>query len=654
MTKRLTALLLAALLTVNLSACKPRTEAPVQEESPVQEEVEINEENEPEPTEETPIAAEPPEEEEKPEQPVSVKKAEYIPIDQRDYPDSEAGAEQKAFDEFIMRDFTESLEEDYLGLHYTLLEPEAYGIDSSKAVVSLGDVVNEEYLAEARNSNLEVKEEFEAFDYDLLTAEQQETYQVYEYLLEMALLSTEGDFPYMSWVFTPMQGLQGNIVSMLMEFEFYSVEDVDAYMKLMADIPRYIDEMLEFTRLQEKKGYFMPDIAAHESIRYCEGIIEAGENSSLLEAVLYNIEHCDLLTDSEKSSYKKEARQLFLYDIIPAYQRICDTLDYCTDDRNNQLGLAHLENGKEYYEYLFRLKSASDLTVEEGKALLEKYLELSSDKIADISRSNPELYRAYAFGDNTNTGYTNLDHILSDLESAIAQDFPYIDPVDYTVSYLDPEVAIDNVGAYYVAPPLDSIQTQKIKVNPESQYVRFEEPFSFTLLAHEGLPGHLYQTNYMMQNISEPFRQNAGIIGYSEGWASYVELISLSYLEGRISPDVILLEQCYMIFENCLYALCDIGIHYEGWDEEDLEWFLDDYISMQNTDPIFEQLVGEPAAFQAYYMSSIQMIDLRRQAQNSLGGRFDVKEFHEVLLSGGDVPFSVLRDKVEAYIASSK
>ncbi len=648
MMKCLIALLLAALLSLNLSACKPRTKAPVQPKPPAQEEEVLPQETE-QPQASKPVRPLTPVEKDP-----TAEKAKYIPLSERKYPESEAGKKQKAFDEFIMRDFVDSLQEDYLALHYTLLEPEVYGIDSSQAAVSLGDVVNDEYLEEARNANYEIKKEFEDFDYDLLTPEQQETYLVYEYLLEMALLSVEGDFPYMGWAFSPMQGLQGDIVSMLMEFEFYTAEDVDAYMELMADVPRYIDEMLDFTYEQEQKGYFMPDVAAEQTISYCDGIVKAGEDSSLLEAVLYNIDHCDLLTESQKADYKENAHQLFMEGILPAYQKICEYLEYFIDDENNQLGLAHLENGKEYYEFLFRQKSGSDLTVEEGKALLEKYLELSWDKIGELSRTRPEAYREYIYGNSTNTGYTNLDEILSDLEEKITQDFPYIEPVDYTVSYLDSEVAIENVGAYYVSPPLDSTHTQKIKVNPENENVQFDQPFAFTLLAHEGMPGHLYQTNYMMQNVTEPFRQNVSIVGYTEGWASYMELIALGYLEDRLSADAILLEQCYTVFENCLYALCDIGIHYEGWDEDDLEWFLDDYLSIQNTDPIFEQLVGDPAAFQAYYMSCIQLIDLRRQAQNSLGGRFDLKEFHEVLLSGGDVPFTVLKQKTENYIESKK
>lgn len=649
MMKRLTALVLALLICLNCAACQSGTEIPVQPEPPIQEDISsISQETE-KPQTTKPVKPLTPSE-----KPSSTEKVKYIPISERDYPDSEAGAEQKAFDEFIMTDFIDSLQEDYLALHYTLLEPEVYGIDPSNATVSLGDVVNEEFLEEARSNNLEIKKQFEAFHYELLTPEQQETYLVYEYLLEMALLSVEGDFPYMGWAFSPMQGLQGTIVSLLMEFEFYSADDVDAYMELMRDVPRYVDEMLDFTREQEKKGYFMPNVVAEQSIDYCEGIVKAGEDSSLLAAILYNLDHCEFLNDAEKAEYQEEARQLFLQEIIPAYERICDCLDYCTDDRNNQLGLAHLENGKEYYEYLFRMKSGSDLTVEEGKALLEKYLDLAWDKIGELSRTQADSYRKYIYGESTNTGYNNLNDILSDLEEKLLQDFPYIEPVDYTVSYLDSELAIENIGAYYVAPPLDSMQTQKIKVNPESENIQFDQPFAFTLLAHEGLPGHLYQTNYVMQNVSEPFRQNTSVIGYSEGWATYVELIALGYLEGRVSADAILLEQCYTIFENCLYALCDIGIHYEGWTEEELEWFLSDYMNAQNVTPIYVQLLGDPAAFQAYYMSFIQLIDLRRQAQNSLGGHFDLKEFHEVLLSGGDVPFSVLNQKVANYIASAK
>ena len=641
---RLCALLLVLLLSLNLSACQPREQTEqLQETVP------------PSSEQEQPSPPEPPETAEKPSQPpqepLSTKKEPYIHPDERDYPDSEAGQEQKAFDLFILEEFVSGLEDDYLAIHVTLQNPESFGIDKSSAAVTLGEAISEEYIAEARENNQQLKEQFESFRYDLLTEEQQETYQLYKYLLDSAITSLEGDFPYMSWAFTPMQGLQTNITSMLTEFDFYSKEDVEAYLAMMADIPRYVDDTLAFTEQQHAMGYGMPTSALYSAKDYCEKIIEAGENSALLTTVLHKLDSCELLSDKEKMQARSEARKIFTEELLPCYQRMYDTL-FSLRNGNNELGLAHLDKGKEYYEYLFARKSGSDRSIPEAKRLLKSYLELSLEEISRIASEQPQLYRDYIFGE-IDLGYYGINDMILDLEEQISANFPYIDPVDYTISYLDSELSVEGIGAYYVVPPLDSDQTQKIKVNPDG--IGPENSLStYTLIAHEGLPGHLYQNNYIIQNISEPFRLNTIISGYGEGYATYAELISLNYLSDRLDPDLIRLEQCYAIFSNSLTALCDIGVHYDGWTLEELEDFCGRYITMEDGTDLYEQLLGDPAAFQSYYMGLIEFLELRREAKDALGEQFNELEFHEALLKGGDLPFSLLRINVEKYIDSNR
>ncbi len=613
------ALLLALLLALNLSACGRRATEPSEPQETIPEQSEtLPEETSPAPVE----------------------------------PARTAEEQQAAFDEFIMEEFVSSLEEEYLSIHHTLRHPEDYGIDISKAQVSVGDAINEAYLKEAREENQRLKVEFEAFDYELLTPEQQETYRLYQFLMENAIASTSEEFAYLGGAFTPMGGLQGDIASLLMEYEFYTMEDVDAYLAMMEDIPRYVEEMLDFSRVQKEKGLFMPDVASQSSRDYCKKIMDAGEDSAILGSVLSNLENCQLLNEEQKAQYQEEARKIFLEGILPCFESIYNTLGELMEEENNQLGLCYLENGKAYYEQLFRQKSGSERSVEDAKELLEEYVELCLRNIAMIGVNDEELYEEYIY-EGAIVDFSDNDQILENLEKRIAEDFPAIDPVDYNVKYLDPEVAIDGVTAYYVVPQIDDPLGQKIKINPNAA-MDLELPSTFTVFAHEGLPGHLYQTNYILQNLENPFRKTTSIIGYSEGYATYAELIALNYLDEQLEKDMITLEQCYTIFQNSLIALCDIGIHYDGWTVVDMEDFMDQYVSLGDVTPIYNQLLGDPAGFQPYYMGCVELLELRRNAQNELGGRFNDMEFHKVILEGGDLPFSVLADKVEAYIERAK
>ena len=639
--QKIIALLLATALLFNFSACQPRNE--------LEQSGDILPQEQPKQPQESPAAPEstpPAEESTEPAFPTSYDSVEEM---------------QAAFDQFILNEFVSQLEGDYLSIHQTLRHPEVYGIDLSEAEVTLGDAVSEEYLAEARAENLKLKEQFEAFDYALLTPEQQETYGVYEYLLNNALDSMKEEFVYMGGAFTPMQGLQNDISSLLMEFSFYEEADVKAYLEMMRDVPRYVEDTLAYTRKQAELGYFMPDVSAQSTLSYCKKLLKSGMDSALLSSVLYNIESCDFLSSAQVQSYQTEARQIFADCILPAYQNIHDCISSLMDPMNNQMGLAWFENGAEYYEYLFRLKTGSSRSVNATKLLLEHYMNSAMEEISAIAARNKPSYRAYLY-QGLHTGYEGGGSILNDLETWVWDNFPYIEPVDYTVDYLDPQVAVDGVTAYYVVPPLDSDTTQKIKINP-SGITNADDPSTFSTMAHEGLPGHLYQTNYVLQNLDDPFRQSVSILGYSEGYATYVEILSLNYLnnieqdeenEYAFDADEVALAQYYTLFENCLIALCDIGIHYDRWTEGDMLLFMQQYLDIDDVSGIYNQLVGDPAGFLSYYVGCVEMLELRRMAQEELGDRFHEIDFHETILKGGDLPFSVLKKNVETYIEENK
>lgn len=557
---------------------------------------------------------------------------------------------QIAFDEFINTEFQDSIRESYLTMHQTTIHPEQYGVDPEAVEVSLGPGLTPDYIKEVRRKNEEAQQKFSSFNYDTLRDDQKETYAVYQAQLQTALDSVQGDFVYMPNYFSPMGGLQSTYSTLFMEYDFYKPQDVADYITLMNDVKRYTDEMLQFTKTQAEKGFFMSSKAADESIAYCDKIINGKDDSALLKAIHANIDQFDQLTDEQKSTYKEQATKAFHESIIPSYVEIRDTLSSLKNDSNNQLGLAHLPNGKEYYEMLFREKTGSSRTIEETKELLQQYLTKSLYGIATIaSKSNTDAYEAYVNGE-ISSGYSDFNKMLEDLDNFIDTNFPPIESVPYTIDYLDPQVSVDGIGAYYVVPPLDSDLVQKMKVNPNSKD-RVTQLDTFSTIAHEGLPGHLYQHNYVLQHLDVPYRQDVSFLGYAEGYATYVELLSLEYLD--LDPDIVALSQNYTVFQNCLTALTDIGIHYEGWDLAQTQEFFDQFVSLDVT-PIFDQIQANPAAFLPYYVGYIEFMELKNMAQMDLGDKFNELDFHTAILKSGSAPFDVVKKNVEDYITQAR
>ena len=142
-----------------------------------------------------------------------------------------------------------------------------------------------------------------------------------------------------------------------------------------------------------------------------------------------------------------------------------------------------------------------------------------------------------------------------------------------------------------------------------------------------------------------------------------MEILSLNYLnnieqdeedEYAFDADEVAVAQYYTLFENCLIALCDIGIHSDRWTEGDMLLFMQQYLDIDDVSGIYNQLVGDPAGFLSYYVGCVEMLELRRMAQEELGDRFREIDFHETILKGGDLPFSVLKKNVETYIEEKK
>ena len=556
---------------------------------------------------------------------------------------------QSEFDLFVMEQFRDNLEADYTSLHQTLVHPESYDIDPSKVEVTMGQPLTAENLETFRQENDAISEKLAAFPYEELTPYQQETYDMIRFELDNAIASMDGDFAYMQNLFSPMGGLQNSLATFFMEYDFYKPQDVADYITLMKDTPNYIGGMLEYTKIQAEKGFFMSQGAADQTIAYCDRILKDAEDSAILKAILHNIDSFGLLSPEQKEEYKQQASEAFHSSIIPSYEMIRDTLSSLRSDSSNQLGLAHLPKGKDYYEILFRTKTGTFRSIEDVRHLLEQYIHQALYNLSTIAAENREAYDAYLQGTNT-SGFEDYPSMEAALEKMKDGVFPPIHPVSYTIDYLDPQVSVDGVSAYYVVPPLDGDLPQKMKVNPNSG-MAVSSLGSFSTAAHEGIPGHLYHHNYMMQNLPDPFRQTTSFIGYNEGYATYVELLALEWLD--LDPDAIAVEQNYALFQNCMIALSDIGIHYDGWTKEDMQDYFDQYLKLDVSE-IYDQIQANPGAFLPYYVGHLEFLELRKEAENALGNKFREVDFHTAILKSGSAPFEIVAQNVEDYITNAR
>ncbi len=537
-----------------------------------------------------------------------------------------------AFESYTSQIFQTELLANTLNLHYTLASPADYGITSYE--VTLGD-----YSKKAELNAYSTLENYittlKSFDYDALDETNQLTYDILAWSFDIQLEG--GQYNLFDDPLSPSLGIQAQLPVLLAEYTFYTKEDVSDYLTLLMAVPDYFNSILSFEQRKADAGLFMADFAVDEIITQCKEFIADPETNYLLEIFDDKVDALDDLTSEEKEEQKVRNEMAVQDYVIPAYEQLIAGLEDLRGSGTNDLGLAHYDSGQEYYEYLVRKYTGSSHSIDELQEMTEAQMTDDLLLMNQALTENPALLTEISLDDFT---MTDPEEMLSYLEAAITEDFPALPEVSYEVKYVHKSLEDHLSPAFYLVPPLDDMDDHVIYLNGASSHEGID---LFTTLAHEGYPGHLYQTVYSASTSSDNVRSLFSFSGYVEGWATYVEMYSY-YISGLDETTASLL-QANNSFVLGLYASVDIGIHYSGWDIADTNTFLSEYgiDDIDVAEEIFQYIVEEPANYLKYYIGYVEFLNLRAEAEAQYGEDFVLKDFHEQILSIGPAPFSLLR-----------
>lgn len=563
----------------------------------------------------------------------------------------DSGEEQKKFDEFMKQEFVESMEQSYPNTHIILENPKDYGVDTSKTKVQIDKELNETTMKENKELNEKSAKAFKEFDRDTLSDEQKETYDIYSYMLDYTTEMNDSKFDYMSMPLESMTGMHTQLPTLFSDWTLRNEQDVKDVITLMKSVRPYMDSILAYTKKQEEKGTLMLDIKSVKE--YCEKVVKEDVNSSVLTGLNESIDNLKLGDDKTKQ-YKAELKKAFQEYFLPAYSDIIKTMKELDSSKNNTLGLSHMKNGKEYYELLFKQATGTDKSIEDIKKELNSMSRSSLLAVQSVISKNKNLYDEYVNG-KIKTKYKDFESMLKDLDKDIKDDFPSVGTLNYRIRPIGEDLASGGVAAYFNIPALDGTTPKQIRVNMMEDALDVQSLETFSTVAHEGIPGHMYQIAYAYKNVKDPWRNSmASFLGYTEGYATYTELYALKYLDG-VSADAVKLQQNMVVYQDCLIALADIGIHYEGWTKEDLSNFLEENgLGVSDVSDFYNQLQANPTAFLSYYVGYVQIANLKKDAQEELKDKFNDRDFHETILKSGAAPFHVVEENVKDYIESAK
>ena len=551
------------------------------------------------------------------------------------------GAEEEntEFDQYLMDEFVETMESDYLTLHYTVKDYESYHIENPELIV--GEEYIESYQ-EAIDENNEILKDLEGFDYNSLSEEQKYDYDVLkEYILKVNGINK---YPMLDSKFNPYSGVLDNIITNFEEYVFYRKEDIDDYLTLLPTIRDYFQGCLDVTKLQVDQGIFLSDSLLDESISFIDDFTSKSTDNAMVISFNNKIDEFVGLSEAEKTEYKNKNLEAVQQHVIPAYQMVKEQLNKWRGTSKYSGGLYHYPDGKEHYANLAKWKTSTNLSVEELVKLCEDYLQEILQLYAELSMFDSKLDEHV---NNASTGLEGAEETLTYLQNHL-EDYPKGPTVSFKSSYLDPSIANDAIVAYYVQPPIDDIKDNVVKINGDNVSDDIE---LFNTLAHEGFPGHLYQMTWYIDQKPHPIRFVTSNIGYTEGWAMYTEFNAI--INGPVEKTAGLSFAVDTGFGYVLNSYADLGINGLGWSEQDLKSHLTKIgLSEAAATGLFDFVTSRPGLILPYGIGMAYMQKLRGKAYAALGDDFDVVEFNEVILTHGDRPFELVEKDVDAYIRS--
>lgn len=544
-----------------------------------------------------------------------------------------AESSDRQFRTFTRSLFQTEVSANTISLHYTLRSPSDYGIADIPA--TYGSLSSDPIAAKASVRN--VLSSLQEFDPGTLSSENALTFKILDTYLKNA--STGTDYLLYQEPLGSVSGIHTQLPVLLSEYSFYDTQDVETYLALLKETPSYFDSVIRFEQKKAASGLFMPDYQADSVLDTCQSFIDMGKENYLVSTFNERIASLDLLPENKKDSFQKENMKLVTEEIYPAYQNLITAIKSLKGKGMNEQGLSHFPYGKKYYEYLVRQTTGCNESISRLRLMTRAQI------LEDLSAMQKILFPADAALTQASVlEQTSPDSMLDDLRSKITDTFPEIPDVDFQVKYV-PESMQDYLSpAFYMIPAIDNLTENVIYINNGQTASGLN---LYTTLAHEGYPGHLYQTVYFSASEPDPIRSILDFGGYVEGWATYAEMMSY-YLAPLPKTEASLLQKNNSVILG-LYALADMGIHYDGWSVTDTVRFFSDYgINDPNAvQSVYKLIIGSPANYLKYYIGYLKFYELKKEMADALGNQFSQKEFHRAVLDVGPAPFEIVYDEVE-------
>jgi len=442
-----------------------------------------------------------------------------------------------------------------------------------------------------------------------------------------------------------------------------TVADYEDWLARMAGIGALLEQTMDLQEEGREAGYMPPRILMER--------IPAQIDTQLVESAAdspYYRAFTDMpagMAEADQQRLRDQAVQIIEESIVPAYRDFARYFErtYLPDSRDS-IGASELPDGEAFYEYRTRRFTTTSMTPDEVHRLgLEEVARIRADMQSIIDelefegtfndfleflRNDPQFY--YETPDELFDAYLA---VCKRIDPGLVRLFGKLPRMPYGLRPIPDSIAPDTTTAYYQRPAADGSRPGYYYVNLYRPEVRPKYEME-VLSVHEAVPGHHLQIALQMELPDMPdFRRYSGFTAFTEGWGLYSE--SLGY-------DLGLYQDPYSRFGALTYEMwravrlvVDTGIHYKGWTRQQAIDFFKDNAAKTEADIVNEidRYIGWPGQALAYKIGQLKILEIRKQAEQALGDRFDIRAFHDALLGGGALPLNVLETRMNRWLTEA-
>jgi len=459
------------------------------------------------------------------------------------------------------------------------------------------------------------------------------------------------------------------LASMHRHFSFKTPQDYDNYISRLKQVPRVIDQNITNLKNGLKRGFTQPKVILEHYPDFIDNYIKEEISQSGFYQPFLN--KPDQLTEQQFKDYQQQAQKIIKEEINPSYQGFKDFMvnTYLPQTRT-EIGAYQLPDGQAYYQQQIKEYTTLDLTPDEIHQIglkevkrIRAEMEAIIESLIEQGEFTPKTDDSFAefihylrtderfYPKSAEELLKEASYIAKQMDGKLPQLFNKLPRQPYTVKPVPAAFAPNYTTGRYSGAPIDSTRAGEYWVNT---YALDKRPLYNleALTFHEAVPGHHLQ-NALTQELNNlpEFRRRGYISAFGEGWGLYCE---------KLAKEVGFYQDPYSDFGRLTYEMwramrlvVDTGMHAMGMSREEAINLMRDNtaLSEHNVRTEIDRYIGWPAQALSYKLGEIKIWELRDKAEKALGDDFDIRDFHDTILSGGAVPLDVLEQMIDRYIA---